>query len=277
MVGAVVQRHIDVADRIAGQNPVARGFLDPVFHRRDVLLRDRAADHLADELDAAVALAGLHDELDVAILPATAGLLDELPGGLGLARDGLLIGHLRPARLGPHLELALQPVEDNLQVQLPHAGDDRLRRFLVVGHAERRVLVLQDAETQGQPVLIHGGLWLNGQRDHRVREVHEFQDHQLVLVAHRLARLGVVQPDGRRDVARRHLLNDLLLVRMQPDELPHPVPLPAVGVVHVAASGEPPGVDPDEVQLPHERVARDLVDQSAERLGHQGLALLHLP
>ena len=46
-----------------------------------------------------------------------------------------------PADVGVDLELAAQAVDDDLQVELAHAADDRLARLRIGEDAERRVLV----------------------------------------------------------------------------------------------------------------------------------------
>ena len=87
-------------------------------------------------------LAGLHLELDDAVVAGAAGLLDVAPlhRRTGL-RDRLLVGDLRLADVRVDLELAQQAVGDDLEVQLAHAGDDRLAGLLVDGDAEGRILL----------------------------------------------------------------------------------------------------------------------------------------
>ncbi len=83
-----------------------------------------------------------HDVDDgVAVLAATAGLLDELAADvLRRAGDRLAVAHARRADLDADLHVAQQLVLDDLQVQLAHAGDDRLAGLLVVVGAERGIL-----------------------------------------------------------------------------------------------------------------------------------------
>src|SRR5690606_26262650 len=114
--------------------------LDALLDRRDVLARHDAALDRVDELEVrATRLERLELEHDVAVLAATTRLLDELALDLvaGLA-DRLAVRGLRLARRGLGAELALHPGDDDLEVQLAHAGDDRLARLLVGAHAERR-------------------------------------------------------------------------------------------------------------------------------------------
>ncbi len=82
---------------------------------------------------------GLDLDDDVAVLTATAGLLDELAFAVGRRGDRFAIGDLRLAGVGVHLELAQHAVADDFEVQLAHAGDDRLAGFFVGEDAEGRI------------------------------------------------------------------------------------------------------------------------------------------
>ena len=93
--------------------------------------------------------------------------------GLG---DALAVGHLRPADVGVHFELAQQAVDDDLQMELAHAGDDGLARLLVGAHAEGRVFVGQLHEALAQPVLVDLGLGLDGHEDDRLGELDGLED-----------------------------------------------------------------------------------------------------
>ena len=68
----------------------------------------------------------------MAVLAAAAGLADEPALDLldGLA-DRLAVGDLRAADVRVDVELAHQAVDDDLEVQLAHAGDERLPGLLV--------------------------------------------------------------------------------------------------------------------------------------------------
>ena len=102
-----------------------------------------AADDLVDEL-VALALRGLHVDYGVAVLAAAARLAHELAlDALHGFADRLAIRDLRPADVRVDAELALQAVDDDLQVQLAHPADERLPRLLVRTDAEGRVLLGQ--------------------------------------------------------------------------------------------------------------------------------------
>ena len=110
----------------------------------------------ADRLHELVALAVLRLELEphVAVLAAAARLLDELALGLHRLFEGLAVGDLRLAdrRLDP--EFALHAVNDDLEMQLAHAGDDRLAGFLVGAYTERRVFLRQPVERHPHLLLV---------------------------------------------------------------------------------------------------------------------------
>jgi hypothetical protein len=62
----------------------------------------------------------------------------------GRLADGLAISHLRLAHVGAHAELAHHAVHDDFEVQLAHAGKNRLAGFGIGrNHAERRIFLRQ--------------------------------------------------------------------------------------------------------------------------------------
>jgi hypothetical protein len=67
-------------------------------------------------------------------------------------------------------EFALHAVDDDLEVQLAHAGDDGLARFLVGAHAERRVFLRQAPQRHAHLLLVDLGLRLHRLRNDRLRE-----------------------------------------------------------------------------------------------------------
>src|SRR5213075_2132915 len=100
-------------------------------------LGDRAADDVVLEHEARTRLARLEVNNDVAVLAAAARLADELAlDVLDAFAHRLAIGDLRAAHVGVDLELAPHALDDDLEMQLPHPADDRLRRLGVGVHAE---------------------------------------------------------------------------------------------------------------------------------------------
>src|SRR5690606_27088926 len=92
---------------------------------------------------------------DVAVLALAAGLLGVLVVRLDVAgADRLAVGNLRLADVGLDVELALHAVNDDVQVQLAHAGDDGLAGFLVGTDAEGRVFLGQAAQGVAHLLLV---------------------------------------------------------------------------------------------------------------------------
>ena len=121
--------------------------------------------------------------------------------GLG---DRLAVGDLRLADGGVHLELAEHAVDDHLEVELAHAGDDGLAGLLVGADLEGRVLLGQGEEGLAHLVLVDLGLRLHGDVDHGLGEL-EVLEHDLVARGgQRVAGAGVLEPDAGGDVAGEH-------------------------------------------------------------------------
>ena len=144
----------------------------------------------------------------MAVLAATAGLADELAVGVhDLVARTLAVGDLRLADVRLDLELAQQAVDDDLEVQLAHAGDDGLAGLVVGGHAERRVLLGQLLQGDHHLVLLGLRLRLDGDVDNRVSELHGLEDDRMALVAQGVTGGGVLEADDGDDVARLALVD----------------------------------------------------------------------
>ncbi len=89
------------------------------------------------------------------VLALAAGLADVAKLDLlDLLANRLAVGHLGLAHVGVHVELAEHPVDQDLEVELAHAGDDRLPGLLVGLDAEGGVLLGQREEGLAQFVLV---------------------------------------------------------------------------------------------------------------------------
>ncbi len=96
----------------------------------------------------------------------------------------------------------------------------------------------------------------------------------LLIVAERVARARVLEPDRRGDVARAHFLDLLALVRVHLQQTTDALALVLRRVVHVRARLEHARVHAEERQLSDERVGRDLERQRRERRFIGGRALV---
>ena len=95
----------------------------------------------------------------------------------------LTVGDLGFTVVGLNLELAKQAVDDNLEVQLAHAGDDGLAGLVVGAHLEGRVLLGELGKRHRHLVLLGLGLGFNGNVDNRVGELHGLEDDLVALLA----------------------------------------------------------------------------------------------
>ena len=111
-------------------------------------------------------------------------------------RDGLAIGDLEPADLGVDAELAAQAIDEDLEVELAHAGDGGGAGLRVDADAERRILLGQPLQGLGQLVLVGLGLRLHGNVDDGIGEVDRLQHHRGVLRAQRVFFLVVLRARG---------------------------------------------------------------------------------
>ena len=112
-----------------------------------------------------------------------AGLADEAALGLGGALDRFAIGDLRLADIGVDFELAQHPIDDDLEMQLAHPGDQRLRSFPVDADPERRIFFGQLLQRLAELFLVGLGLGLDRDLNDRIGELDRFQHDRLGRIA----------------------------------------------------------------------------------------------
>src|SRR6266852_585607 len=265
VVGAVDQRRLDVHHREARQHAAVERLDDAFLDRGVILLRDRAADDLVDELEALARLIRLDIDLGMAVLAATARLPDEAPDPVRLALDRLAVGNLRLADVGVDRKFAQHPVDDDLEVQLTHPRDDGLRRLLVGPDLEGWVFLGELGERLPHLLLVHLGARLDRHADDRVREDDRLQQDRVVLVGEGVPRGRLLQADGRGDIARINLGDFLAVVGVHLQDAADPL-LGAPGrIPDIGAGLEGAGIHPEEGQLADVGVGGDL--ESKRRKG----------
>src|SRR5690606_36736010 len=131
VVGTLKHGSLQTDQRIAGDNAVLHLLFGTLLDRRDVFLRnDTTHDFVVDDQtfgDVALFVGIRLREANPAVteLTATTGLTNELAFDLDVVLgDGFTVGNLRLADVGLNVELALHAVDDDVQVQLTHTGDD---------------------------------------------------------------------------------------------------------------------------------------------------------
>ena len=187
--------------------------------------------------------------------------------------DRLAVGDLRPADVRVHPELAHQPVDDDLEVQLAHAGDDRLAGLLVRAHAEGRDPPRTGA---GGPVAsLSWSAFVFGSTATSMTGSGKSIDSSttgLSGIAQRVAGRRLLEADGGRDRAGADLLQVLAVVRVHLEQAADALLAAGRRVHHVGARVELAGVDAEVGQLADERVAHDLERERREGLVEVGRA-----
>src|ERR671910_1027632 len=267
VVRTVDQLDPDIDHGVANDDAGIQRILDALIHARDVLPRDDAADDLVVELVARlVVVLGVDDR--VAVL-ATATRLPHEPAldTLHALADGLAVSDLRTADVRVYPELAQEPVDDDLQMQLAHACYDGLPCLLVAAHGERRVLFGEPLERHGELLLVGLRLWLDRLPDNGLGEDH-LLEHDLLLVVRRnerVARPRIGEADGSNELASIDLISLLAAVGVQLQETPHALAPALGGVHHVGAGLERARVHPHIGQLPDVRIGLHLEGQRRQR------------
>src|SRR5690606_30616580 len=140
VVGTVDERRFYAEHREACERTGRQNALDTLLNAGDVFLRNRTTNDLALEYEFLALWVRLEYDLDAGELTRTAGLLLVRVVDFRLAGDRLTVSNLRCTDACLNLELATHTVDENVQVKLAHAGDDRLAGFLVGLDAEGRIL-----------------------------------------------------------------------------------------------------------------------------------------
>ena len=184
----------------------------------------------------------------------------------GLA-DRLAVCNLRVTDVALHLEFTTHTVDDDVELQLAHAGDQGLAGLFVGLHLEGRILVGQLRQSDAHLLLVGLGLRLHGHLDHRIREGHGFEGDRGLLVAQGITGGDVLQTHEGVDVAGFGGIHRVLLVGVHLEDLADAFLLLLGGVEDGVARLDGTGVHAHEHELAVERVGGDLEDQSRERIG----------
>ena len=151
--------------------------------------------------------------------------------------------------------------------------DDGLAGLVVGAHLEGRVLLGERAERLAELVLVDLGLRLDGDGDHRLGELHALEHDRVRGVAERVTGGGVLEADGRDDVAGEDGVLVFAVVGVHLEEAADALLLVLGRVEHRAARGELAGVDAEVGELADVGVAHDLERERGERLVVVGVAL----
>src|SRR5579885_2661211 len=214
MIRPIVESDDHVDHRISGDNAVLQCFADTVLDGFDIFLWHSAANNGIDKLKALATLVGCHFNPHITVLAVTAGLPDELALRLRFTGDGLTIGDLGTPNVCLYLELAKKAINDDLRVHLAHGWGDGLTRLGDGAQREGGVFFGQFVQRDSHLILIAARLWLNGNRNHRLREDNRLQDDRMRRIAERITGEGVAQAHRSADVTSANLFDILAVIGM---------------------------------------------------------------
>ena len=161
-------------------------------------------------------------------------------------------------------------------MKLTHAGDDRLAGLFIGVGFECRVLFSKLRERDTHLFLPGLGLWLDRHADNGLGENHVFEHDGVLLVTERIARGGILQADGRGDIAGIDNGEVFSVVRVHEQDSAHTLALLFVGVHDGLACLQRTGVHTEERQLANIGIRHDLEGQRGERSLVRGLARFFL-
>jgi hypothetical protein len=130
-----------------------------------------------------------------------AALADELALYFNGHGNGLFIGDARLAHFDADVEFPDEPGGNDFQVELAHAGDDRLAGLFVKGHLEGGVFFGQFLEGFAEFILVSPGPGLDGNGDNGFGEADGFEENGFGRVAEGIAGKGIFKSEGGNDGA----------------------------------------------------------------------------
>ena len=234
METTVVNHCFKVDDFVSCQNAALGCRLNTLVDRLNVFFGNTAAHGFVFKDVAAARFQRFETETTMAVLTFTAALSDVFTLAFNRFSDCLAVADLRFTYVGFNLKLAQKSVDDNFQVKLAHAGDNRLPRFGVGISFKSRVFFRKFCQCKRHFFLTLFGLGLDCDLDDGFGENHVFQHDGRVLVAQSIARSGILQTYDGDDFACVSFLNFLSLGGMHLQNFADSFPFVFDGVVNVS-------------------------------------------
>src|SRR2546429_1388972 len=169
------QAHFYVDHVVPGKITALHGVMNALFSRLDELARNCSALDLVFENES-LTWRWLDLQFDVRVLPTTARLLLENLFTGRCLRNRLPVSNLRLADIRLDAELAFHTIDDDFQMQLAHAGDNRLSGFMISRNIERRIFLRQTTERNAQLVLIGARLGFDGHANNWRGKINRFEN-----------------------------------------------------------------------------------------------------
>src|SRR5262245_16807231 len=265
MVAAVKQRNFDIYDRIACKRTTLSGLAHASLYCRNILLGNRSSLDRVDKLKSPARHLRLNTELNVSVLSASTCLADKFPFVFDRSTDRLLVRDLGLAHVSAHVKFSQQPINNNLQMELPHTGYDGLPCFFICAHAKRWIFRRQPLQRNTQFLLIGLALGFYSNRYHRLGKLNRLENDGVTLIAQGVPRCRTPQADCCGNVAGIDLFDLFPFVRVHLKEAPDSFPFPLRRIVDAGPGCQITRVNTEESKRSDERIGHDLKGKSRER------------
>src|SRR5690606_34822063 len=170
-------------------------------------------------------------------------------------------------------ELTLQAVDDNVEMELAHSSDDGLTRLFISPDPEGRVLCGQAMKRHAHFLLVALGLWLDGDLNDGIRELHPLQNDRLGRIAKRISGGGLLEARKRYDITGKSLIDILAGIGMHLEHAADALLLALDRIVERHTLLEHAGIDTGKGQRADERVVHDLEREHGQWLVVIGVTL----
>ena len=156
----------------SGQIAFFRGLDDSLFDRGNEVPRNGAAEDFVFEFELSAARQRLHANPAIAELAVAAGLLLVAALHVGLAANGFAIRNLGRVQLDVHAVALLQAADDDLDVLLPAAGEQKLLGLRIAIEAQRLIFFQDLVDRVAHAIFVVARLGGNRVGDGRLRQLH---------------------------------------------------------------------------------------------------------
>ena len=218
MVRTVVYDDFDIDHRETSQNACFHCFFDTGFNGADVFLRNSAANDFVFKFVAFALFLRNEFEPAVTILTTAAGLTLEETTRLDIFADGFAVSNLRFADVAVYFEFTGHAVDDDIQMEFAHTGDDGLAGFSIGLDFECRVFFSQTSQGNAHFFLVSFRLRFNGYGNNRIREFHLFKNDRVFFIAQCIACSRIFQANDTADIARVGFLDFFTVVSVHPED-----------------------------------------------------------
>ena len=211
------------------------------------------------------------------VLAFTAGLTDKFAFGFNRLADSFTISNLRIANITSNFKFPEQTVNDNIQMQLAHTGNNGLCGFRIRVYLKGRIFFRQFLKGNAHLFLVGFCLGFNRNGDNRLREYHGFQDNRGFFIAKGIAGRCKLQAYSRSNVPGVRFRNFFPVVGMHQQDTSHTFPFIFGRVINIGTGSDHTGIYPEESQFANKGVGSNFECQRRERFAVGSGAGIFLP